>query len=285
MQKIVLLVHGMGDLEEPEFQRMATRFETGILQREPSLAGNVRFVRVFYSGLLQANQDRLFDAMRRKEIDFIELRKFFLFGFGDAGSLEHRPQEDDSVYAQAQTVVYKALEDAYQHTAVDAKVVIVAQSLGGQLISNYIWDAQSPNPVQGIWKQPAYQNLPPQKDAQQRLKHLRFLVTTGCNIPLFVCGKSKIQGILRNQQGYAFKWHNFYDRDDVLGWPLRPMGRLFDPSGPGMSYGQLVSKDIEVNADAGLFDRILVSWTPFSHTRYWRDNHVLKKIAKIIKNV
>lgn len=50
-----------------------------------------------------------------------------------------------------------------------------------------------------------------------------------------------------------------------------------------MSYAQLVSKDVEVNADSGFFDRILTGWTPFSHTRYWRDNHVLKKIARIIK--
>lgn len=162
---------------------MGARFESDILQREPGLTGTVHFERVFYSGLLQPNQTLLFDAMKKKEIDFIELRKFFLFGFGDAGSLEHRPQVDGSVYEQAQAIIYQTLEAAYQQTTSDARVIIVAPSLGGQLISNYLWDAQSPNPGQGIWKQPPYQNLPPQKDDRQRLKHLRFIVTTGCNIP------------------------------------------------------------------------------------------------------
>ncbi len=285
MEKIVLLVHGMGDLNRRDFNDMVDRFEDEILDQKPGLRGKVHFEGVFYSGLLQDTQDKLWKEMRKKEIDYMALRKFFLFGFGDAGSLEHRPQDDDSVYEKAQKKIYTALDNAYGQTTGSAKVVIVAQSLGGQVISNYIWDAQSPNPVQGIWKYPPYQNLPAPKAAQQRLKHLRFIVTTGCNIPLFVCGKTRIQGVYRNQNGYDFKWHNYYDRDDVLGWPLKPLGKFFDPGARGMSYAQLVSRDIEVNADSGFFDRITTSWTPFSHTRYWRDNLVLKKIARIIDSI
>ncbi len=61
------------------------------------------------------------------------------------------------------------------------------------------------------------------------------------------------------------RWVNYYDRDDVLGYPLRPVSS---------SYAAVVDADVEVNV--GGFP---ASATPLAHTRYWTDNDVTKPVA------
>ncbi|MCK5433566.1 MAG: hypothetical protein KAJ03_12535, partial [Gammaproteobacteria bacterium] len=66
------------------------------------------------------------------------------------------------------------------------------------------------------------------------------------------------------------QWHNYYDEDDVLGWPLKPL------SG---EYRNRV-KDHEMNA-GGLFK----SWNPMSHGGYWKDNDFLAPVSSYIRSL
>ena len=121
-----------------------------------------------------------------------------------------------------------ALDYVYDNIVVGGPVVIVASSLGCQVISNYIWDAQRKKrkgepPKFGIWRQGAVEEECGPQDDFRRLKSLRALFTTGCNIPLFVSGHSEIEAILPPNPNKPFEWKNYYDEDDVLGWPLRPL--------------------------------------------------------------
>ena len=49
------------------------------------------------------------------------------------------------------------------------------------------------------------------------------LVTTGCNIPIFVAAHKEMHLIPIAPPTQLFKWINFYDPDDVLGCPLQPL--------------------------------------------------------------
>ena len=55
--------------------------------------------------------------------------------------------------------------------------------------------------------------------------------------------------------GLEGEWVNFYDRDDILGYPLRPI----DPA-----YEKAVKEDIEVNSGG-----VAMSWNPLSHGGYF----------------
>ena len=99
------------------------------------------------------------------------------------------------------------------------------------------------------------------------LKSLINLVTTGCNIPLFISGISDRQCF--NKPNDQFKWDNYYDPDDVLGWPLRQLSNSFN-----------IVKDHDINA-GGLF----TSWNPLSHLKYWSDKDVINPLADILKNL
>lgn len=69
----------------------------------------------------------------------------------------------------------------------------------------------------------------------------------------------------------AAKWLNFFDPDDALGYPLKPLSP---------SYGKTVSADIEVNVGSWL-----TSWNPISHTEYWTDDNFTKPVAALIREV
>jgi hypothetical protein len=107
-------------------------------------------------------------------------------------------------------------------------------------------------------------------DRFRRLRTLQRLYTTGCNIPLFVAGHQPIEAI-KGQP--SLKWINFFDEDDVLGWPLQPLSP---------SYAQRV-EDVPVNAGSGLVGTLTLSWNPLSHLGYWSEPQVLRHIAASIR--
>ncbi|NIY85227.1 hypothetical protein [Vibrio hepatarius] len=256
----VITLHGMGDYKPSYFDGLRKKLIKS-LQDDWS---KVAFIPVQYQPILQNNQNDIWQKMNRYPLDGAILRRFLLFGFSDAGSLEHSARSKVSdQYVQVQLEIIRALDEAYLKLGDSNKpVVIVAQSLGCQVISNYIWDSQNDLGV--------FNGLEP--DAVQDVKKFRrlgscvYLLTTGCNIPMFVGGLKPIKPIRKISDD--FKWENYFDKDDVLGWPLSPLSD---------EYGELVD-DHAINA-GGIF----TSWTPWSHGKYWTDKNVTKPLIKKIK--
>lgn len=75
--------------------------------------------------------------------------------------------------------------------------------------------------------------------------------------------------------GKIFKWYNLYDKDDVLGWPLKSLSP---------SYEELV-EDIQINVGRGLLSKLFKSWNPLSHGQYWQDKNVIGHISDNIKQI
>jgi hypothetical protein len=141
--------------------------------------------------------------------------------------------------------------------------VIVAHSLGCTIINNYLWDAQKENP----WAR----GLTP----FTRGETIAGLFTLGCNLPLFTFTKrpEDVSPIAfpGAQAAQAFRdkaafhchagWWNFYDPEDLLGYPLRPVNG---------AYAKVVREDVAVNTGP--------IWR--AHTSYWSDCAVNASIAK-----
>ena len=255
-------------------------FEQEMSRRLGARWSRLHFGKVYYQGILQPNEDRVWNLVKSR-LSWDTLREFLLFGFADAAGLEANKHAPDGVYTKAQITVAKALFDARAALGGDKPVVIIAQSLGGQVLSNYLWDAQSaqtnPGSVDiGIWRDP--QQFAQQIAGQNSLSaeelrfiaggSLRYLYTTGCNIPIFVAAHATTQIVPIDKPRVDFEWHNYYDKDDVLGWPLEDLST---------DYGNLVT-DHRVNAAKGLFAWLFKSWNPTSHKEYWRDDDVLDNL-------
>ncbi|RZA24945.1 MAG: hypothetical protein EOP92_43695, partial [Lysobacteraceae bacterium] len=148
----LITVHGMGETPEDYADALMARLR-GLLG---ATSGKVVMRSVYYQKILQDNEDEVWRRMHgRAPLRYGDLRKFVLYGFGDAAGLENRKEIPGSVYEEAQGEIAKALLSAHA-VRPGMPVVFVAQSLGCQVLSSYIYDAQKAmagRPVgAGIWR-------------------------------------------------------------------------------------------------------------------------------------
>lgn len=290
----LLCMHGMGDLTEENFGKEVKQLKHQLRSIMGRAFDQVYIPDqgIFYSRLTEDYQNKIIDRLEVElkpnllEKKSFNLRSFFLYGFSDAVAFcTYHSAANTQQYTEVQKKIYEALLNV-RTTCGDVPVIILTQSLGCQILSNYLWDAQvslkgHPHPA-SIWA-PAQHSKYESSDFLT-LKTLKTWITTGCNIPIFVAGFEHICAVETRKNGYNFKWINIYDKDDVLGFPLTPLSVSFDQghSGHGQSYGTAVEEDIQLNAGNGLFGR-LKGMTPLSHLQYWTDKKVLKIIADQLK--
>lgn len=272
----LVAIHGMGETQPDYADKLFARLQLTLAAQSPQLY----YGTVYYQDLLQYNEERVWQATGAR-LRWSKLRRFMLFGFADAAALEHRKEQPHSLYHYSQLKIARALYLAKQQLTTNGKLVILAHSLGGHVFSCYLWDAQQAKaglkPAAGIWRdikryQAGISGDSPLTDddiAFLRGDKLAALLTTGCNIPIFVAAHAIEQIVPFTRPNADFRWHNYYDKDDVLGWPLADLSA---------SYAALVN-DIEVNASSGFFGWLAASWNPLSHNQYWQDSKVITALS------
>lgn len=283
MTEVALIaVHGMGETP-PDY---ADDLMAGLRTRLGALAPQVVMRSVYYQGILHDNQRLVWERTASTgQVRYEALRKFVLYGLGDAAGLENRKEIPGSVYEQAQGEIATTLLSAHAARP-GMPVVFIAQSLGCQVLSSYIYDAQKAaagKPVgAGIWRNIdawASNALGRALTASERVflsgGTCAALVTTGCNIPIFVAAHQEMHIIPIAPPTSLFKWVNYYDPDDILGWPLQPLSR---------GYRELV-EDRPINASGGAADLLLRSWNPLSHNNYWGDAAVLDAVTAMLRRL
>lgn len=212
---------------------------------------------------IDANQKKLFARLeaQNKLGGILSMRRLVLEAFGDGVAFEHNACRRDSSYHKMHLYMKQCVEHANSlvNSYDNAELVILASSMGCHVLSTYIWDVDKAG---GIFE---YTEM----TAENNLRNLRYLATIGCNIPLFVSGLDQNQIKSIERRNAKFTWDNYYDRDDVLGWPLKPLSD---------SYDELVT-DYEINT--GLYIG--------SHVKYWDDNDFTKpftrKMVEIFKEL
>jgi len=271
----LLTVHGMGptsrDYAHPLFARLRT-----------TLAG-VDYFSVYYQDILKPNQEAVWARVANDTpLRYPELRRFLLFGFGDAAGLENRKEDTGSAYELAQTAIAAELLAAHAAQP-NVPVVFLAQSLGCQVLSSYLYDAQKAAAglpvVAGIWKDVdawSLRTLGRRLGADERAflagGTCSALLTTGCNIPIFVAAHKQLDIKPIARPTPDFVWINLYAPEDALGWPLQPLSQGYDA----------LVEDRAIHVGHGLVDHLLKSWNPWSHTLYWHDAQVLAVLEDLL---
>lgn len=284
MSEVALItVHGMG--------QTPPTYADGLMERLRAQLGTVAekvvMRSVYYQKILQDNQTYVWKRTRAlATVRYPELRKFVLFGFGDAAGLENRKEFPNSVYELAQGEIALTLLSAHA-VRPGMPVVFVAQSLGCHVLSSYIYDAQKAargEPVSaGIWRNIdawALTAIGRALTASEKVflaaGTCAALVTTGCNIPVFIAAHKIMHVIPIEPPTSLFKWINFYDPDDVLGWPLQPL--------PG-GYQELVEDRLVNAGSGGVASLLLRSWNPFGHNNYWDEPRIIETIAAMLRRL
>jgi hypothetical protein len=113
------------------------------------------------------------------------------------------------------------------------------------------------------------------------------MITFGCNIPLFslafplarpirLPGKAVRKTALRDRS----RWLNFYDRDDVLGYPLRA---LYEKNRDALNHQrQTVDRIEDYQINVGMPG---VDLTPRAHSEYWTDNDLTRPVAEHLRSL
>jgi len=138
--------------------------------------------------------------------------------------------------------------------------------LGAVIASNFFYDLQYPS-----------SRVPEVVDVSSALERgdtLTNFYSFGTTLPLwslryhdFSCPiQVPSSHVNRYYAGLEGEWVNFYDRDDILGYPLRPI----DPA-----YERAVKEDIEVNSGG-----VAMSWNPLSHGGYFSNRSMNQRIAQ-----
>ena len=273
-------MHGMGN-QAPDF---ADAVITGLYRKIEAAGADPSFIRwrpAYWADVLQYKEDNLWrNLSEHNKMKWAGLRKFVVSAFGDAIAYQ-RVKKDEDVYFKIHQKIHEHLAGLREEINSendgdgDVPLIIMAHSLGCYVISNYIWDRQK-----------KYEPEIFGGNDFLEMKTLTGIITYGCNIPLFSLAYDPVEAVKFPPEGLRVffpsgtdeeeiknnaKWLNFYDPDDVLGYPLKPLSGSYDRS---------VTEDLAINAGS-----CLTSWNPMSHTAYDTDDDFLKPSAKMIADI
>ncbi len=260
----VLVIHGMGSQDRAFAKPTRDKIDRLIAKKGKDPA-DIAWKPVFWADITERRQKKFVDdivADKNNNLDFIKLRRFVVSALGDAAAYQSVKGKKSSTYSDINNRVRAGIRELYRDDLDQnpCPLIVMAHSLGGHIMSSYIWDMQQ-KPLASF-------------SDFENMKHLAGMVTFGCNIPLFSFAyrASDLEPIkfpgasLSTEDKAKADWLNFYDADDVLGYPLSQLNSKFR-----------FIKDKDINS-GGLF----TSWNPLSHNGYWTDKDMTKPVANLI---
>ncbi|MEA3198676.1 MAG: hypothetical protein QOE90_104 [Thermoplasmata archaeon] len=282
----VAILHGIGNTP-PDFAEGMRGALTRRYVRGGGRADDLAIEPVWWSPVLESREERLLDRVEAGDgLRYRFLRQFLMESAGDAVAYQPTPT-DRHVYDGIHAVLAATLRKLADRAGPDAPLVIVAHSLGTVIASNYVYDVQTEqghvkharkDPERPLIAEPVRREM--RETPLERLETLSHLVTMGSPIALWSlryrsADPAKEYGVpitvpsplLDPRLAAAGAgWTNVYDRDDVIGSPLRPINE---------AYRRAVREDVAVDVGGPL-----TSWNPASHGHYWTDPRVNDLIAR-----
>ena len=269
----VLIIHGIGSQDDKFANPMIEELEGRI-----SGHAKIRWQPVYWADLLSKRESKLLNKLFPEEkrshwFDdqsslWFQLRKFVMNYIGDATAYRYIPisssqtKKTNETYDRIHDRVHNAIVKLRKRLgSADKPVIVMAHSLGSVIMSDYLWDRQKKQD-----KDPYGNNK------FERMETLAGFITFGSPIPLFTLAYRPVKSIkfppktLPDNLRKKAKWLNFYDSDDVFGWPLKNLSR---------SYEGAVTDDFPIN----------VGLTPVCHGKYWTDNDFTKPVAQYISEI
>ncbi|WP_375552649.1 hypothetical protein [Rhodophyticola porphyridii] len=275
----IAVIHGMGSQGDKPQGPNDISFSAGLYRALRNYMapeewnGRVAWREVFWADILQERQeDYVLKALKGKA-RWLKTRRFVMHNLTDAAAYRKVSDNETDVYQRVQARVTDTIDNLQAVAGPETPLLVLAHSLGGHIVSNYIYDRQKAMRLDAPW----VQALTP----FQRLETMAGFVTFGCNIPIFTFAYPPDEVWPINYPGIRIPqarrispwWQNFNDKDDVLGMPLAPAGTRYQDMADA---GDL--SDRWINAGSPL-----TSWTPASHNGYWTDRHFYRPVAAMIR--
>lgn len=220
---------------------------------------------------MQSQQELLLERMfENKELKLKSklLRRFLITNIADLINYGGKPNFPNQIYENTQSLLHDSIISLKKQLNENTPIIIIASSMGTEIINNYIWDRQH-----------SRNNDPFGNTAFERFETLVGLFTSGNNIPIFA-SSTKIEDLQPIQFPIPnclpeFKnlaiWENYYDKNDPLGYPIKFINE---------HYAEANVKDIQI--DVG---NMLSSWNILSHFGYWSSKKIQNRISDFMMKV
>lgn len=273
MNIAVGFVHGIGKQKDDFYVEMASALEERLAEVCPE-------IKIIPEGIFWADiTDHLEDNLKEKLVPYdlrwdklVDARGFVVSFLGDAIAYQPLYDEDDSkekqyIYADIHERFFEKLQLLSRKAGPNAPLCLIAHSLGTIITNNYLYDLQNGNLPQRIRDRIKNSDSPLVKG--DTLTHL---YTMGSPIAIWTMryddfGKPITfpSPKIRELSLPYGEWVNFYDKDDVIAYPIKHLSEL---------YNNIVTADIEVK-NPGLFAN-----TPLgAHGGYYQSDEVIGRIV------
>ncbi|WP_375738114.1 hypothetical protein [Pseudomonas boanensis] len=264
MQLAIAIIHGIGTQQDScdvdGQHAYARELIHGLQRRLGPVADSVAFQSLYWADVLDKRELAYLEKLEREPVRWRWMRRLVTLFLGDASGYRKVSQAYDTTYEQVHQQIRNGLNALRAKVGPTTPLVVLAHSLGGHIISNYIWDQQKLNSTPSGPRDPFL-----------ALETLAGIMTFGCNIPLFTFAYDPVQPIrfpghcLDKVLQRQARWVNVYAPADLLGYPLRPV----------QGYADIVREDVPMPVGPWYKRH-----TPLSHLEYWRDGRFQTYLAK-----
>ncbi|WP_405156522.1 chemotaxis protein [Paenibacillus sp. FSL K6-0108] len=265
----VMVIHGLGMQKENYADTLISRLHKELDQVMvlPGAAKQMLDIEpVFWADVFEDREEALFQQLVSSQgLNYQVLRRFVIHYLADA--VAYQPVENQGHnYDAVHHTLNRAMHALAQRNGPETPLCIIAHSLGAVIASNFFYDLQFPSN-----RTPSIVDV---TSALERGDTLTNFYSFGTTLPLWslryhdFSRPIQVPSPLAGQYfpGLEGEWINFYDRDDILGYPLRPI----DPA-----YEAAVNEDVEINSGG-----VIGSWNPLSHGGYFSNGAMNRRIAQ-----
>ena len=271
MKKLgILVIRGAGGTGFDRQKKFIKKVNTQLTKKGVN-TNQIEYEYIDWYGPLQNQQELLLDRMfkdKKLKLRSKLLRKFLITNIGDLINYGGKPNSSDEIYKKTQKLLHDSIETLRGKVVENAPLIILASSMGTEIMNNYIWDRQLAN-----------DNDPFNATSFERFETLAGLFTFGNNIPIFSSSTNiedlipiqfPVNNILPALINLAV-WENYYDKNDPLGYPIKFINE---------HYAAANVKDIQVGVG-----NLLSYWNLLSHFGYWTSRKIRNRVSEFIKQV
>ncbi|MCM3631258.1 chemotaxis protein [Paenibacillus glycanilyticus] len=270
MNIAVAVIHGIGQSREDFYAELARNLSAQMAVVNPDVKLHVEGI--YWGDIVNRLEAKLWNRIQEKKLRWarlLRLRPFFVNQLGEAIAYQAIPRDNDSspddyIYDEIHRRFAVCLQRLSDQAGQDAPLCIIAHSLGSIIASNFFYDLQNGKLTA--------------KAAEARAENTPGLARGETLTHFYTLGSPLAVWALRFEdfgvpiavpapplQGHGIgEWVNFYDTDDVIAYPIKPLNEL---------YKNVVTADIEVKCPG------LLSWTPLSHRKYFQTPAVIERIV------
>lgn len=266
----VAIIHGMGDQRVDFAEEMGIgirrSFSKQLMHLVPDPSSQLIIRPIQWSTVFADKEQVLFEKMvLDNQLDYKGLRKFILHNVGDVIAYQ-QVEEASHNYDRVHKFIGEKLHEISLEASDDAPLCVVSHSLGSVVASNYFYDLQ--------FKQEHVRSIVSRSSPLEKGDTLALFYTMGTTLPLWSLryhNFSRPINIPSNElqnyyPGLDGEWINFFDTDDVLGYPLKDVDE---------HYYNAVNEDRKIH-NKGL----LTGWNPLCHNGYFTNKDVIDVIVK-----